>query len=199
MGWNMELTKRQEDIIKAAISLIARRGYIALTTKNLARELKLTEAALYRHFASKNELIVRILDYFECISCQVLKDIKDAGLSPLESVERFVTDRYEMFSRRPDLAQVMFSDELFRYDPGFSSHMQGIMQIHREALLGYLRQARKQGLIDPQADPAQLFRIIVGSMRFTITQWNLSGQAFDLSSEGQKLLKTIKKLIEVKK
>jgi AcrR family transcriptional regulator len=195
----MELTKRQEDIIKAAISLIAQRGYIALTTKNLARELNLTEAALYRHFESKNDLIAKILDYFQGISCKVLEDIKAAHLSPLESVERFVTDRYEMFAQRPDLAQVMFSEELFRYDPGFSSHMQGIMHAHREALLGYLRQAQKEGSIVPHADPAQLFRIIVGSMRFTITQWNLSGQAFDLRSEGEKLLKTIKKLIEVKK
>jgi len=132
----------------------------------------------------------------EIVGLDIARPLDDATVAAL--VQAW-TDHIVLLFRRPDLAQVMFSDELFRYDPGFSSHMQGIMQIHREALLGYLRQARKQGLIDPQADPAQLFRIIVGSMRFTITQWNLSGQAFDLSSEGQKLLKTIKKLIEVKK
>ena len=64
----MELTPRQDDIVQAAIALIARRGYKFLTTKNLARELKLTEAALYRHFASKDDMIVKILDYFEDLS-----------------------------------------------------------------------------------------------------------------------------------
>ena len=41
----MDVTKRQMDIVDAAIRIIARKGYRELTTKNLARELKLTEAA----------------------------------------------------------------------------------------------------------------------------------------------------------
>ncbi|MBW6513326.1 MAG: TetR/AcrR family transcriptional regulator [Candidatus Syntrophosphaera sp.] len=195
----MELTKRQEDIIQAAILIIARQGFKNLTTKNLAREMKLTEAALYRHFESKNDLITKILEYFQLMSCQVLEDIRTAGLAPLERVRRFVMNRYEMFSANPDLAQVMFSEELFRYDPAFSEQMRGIMHSHKDSVVSYLREAQEQGQIGANLDPGQLFRIIVGSMRFTVTQWNLSGQGFDLVGEGGKLFETIKQLIEVKK
>ncbi len=193
----MELTKRQEDIVQAAISLIAREGYKHLTTKNLARELQLTEAALYRHFTNKNDLITKILEHFSEISCAVLQQIKDARLDPLERVHRFVLNRYELFSANPDLAQVMFSEELFRYDPAFAGQMQSIMQMHRKAVVGYLRQARKQGQIVESSQPEELFRIIVGSMRMLVSQWNLSGQSFNLVAEGEKLWRTIRNLILV--
>ncbi len=189
----MELTQRQDDIVQAAIALIARRGYKFLTTKNLARELNLTEAALYRHFDSKNDLITRILSYFDQLSCQILEEI--SGLDPLERLHQFVLNRYRMFAANPDLAKVMFSDELFQYDPSYNVQMQTISGKHRDAVIGYLNDAIRQGQIDPDLVPGQLFRIVVGSMRYTVTQWNMTGQAFDLVDEGEKLFQTIKKLV----
>jgi AcrR family transcriptional regulator len=193
----MELTQRQDDIIQAAISIVARQGFKYLTTKNLAEKLHLTEAALYRHFDSKKDLISCILEYFETVSCGILSQIDAARLDPLESVHRFVMNRYELFSANPDLAQVMFSEELFRYDPIFAKQMQNITMIHRDAVVGYLIKAQEAGQISRVPEPAQLFRVIIGSMRFVVTQWNLSGQSFDLAREGEALFQTVKKLIEV--
>ena len=194
----MELTKRQLDIVTAAIKIIARRGYQDLTTKNLAAELQLTEAALYRHFTNKNDLIRNILDYFQSISCEVLEQTQTMCLEPLEKVKLFVNNRYQMFMRQPDLAQVMFSEEIFRHDPGFVDQMQSIMHIHRDAVCSYLREAQSQGRIAAGLDTVQIFRLIVGSMRLLVTQWTFAGQAFDLEAEGTKLLDTIIELIEDK-
>lgn len=194
----MELTQRQQDIVNAAISIIAEHGYKELTTKNLAQRMQLTEAALYRHFSSKHDLILKILDFFETISASVLSEISRKQLSPLERVHSFVMNRYRLFTANPELAKVIFSEELFRFDPEFLEHMQRITHSHAVAVISYLKDAQKQGLISSRLAPQALFRIIVGSMRFTVTQWNLCGQSFDLVKEGEKLFQTIKQLIEVK-
>ncbi len=194
----MELTKRQDDIVQAAIAIIARRGFKYLTTKNLAQALGLTEAALYRHFESKSDLINRIMTYFEKLSCQILDVISTSSLGPLECVHQFVLHRYRMFSADPDLARVMFSDELFSHDPSLYTQMQKISGKHQEAVVGYLEEAIRQGELAPGLDPIQLFYIVVGSMRYTVTQWNMSGQSFDLVDKGEKLYQTIRQLIEFK-
>ncbi|MGC9362281.1 MAG: TetR/AcrR family transcriptional regulator [Candidatus Syntrophosphaera sp.] len=195
----MELTARQEEIIQAAITIIARQGFKALTTKNLAGELKLTEAALYRHFKNKNDLILRILDHFKNLSCEVLERIRDGELDPMEKIHRFVLSRYELFTDNPELAQVMFSEELFRFDPFYARQMQEIMEIHRDSVTGYISDAQARGMIAKELDPLQLFRIIIGSMRFMISQWNLGGHGFVLVKEGEALFQTIKETIEEKK
>ena len=195
----MELTKRQQDIVDAAITVIARQGYKEFTVKNLAQSLQLTEAALYRHFESKNALVLAILDYFNDLSSEVIDSIGELKLSPLESVQRFVLNRYKLVSANPDLANVMFSEEMFRNDPSLTGQMQSIMHCHKEAVVGYIKAAQKAGDITATVDATDLFRIITGSMRFLVTQWNLSGHSFDLSRAGKHLFESIKKLIEVKK
>jgi len=59
--------------------------------------------------------------------------------------------------------------------------------------------AQSEGSIDSRLDPYQLFRIIVGSMRLIVSQWNMSNCGFDLQAEGKALLETIVNMIEVKK
>lgn len=194
----MELTNRQMDIVKAAIKIIARMGYEKLTTKNLAAEIGVTDAALYKHFSSKRELVEMVLCYFEKLSCEVLTQIKNDCLSPLESIKRFVMNRYELFSANPDMAKVMFSEELFRNDPSYMRQFQSIMHIHRNEVVAYISAAQNDGTINKSLSPMQLFTIIVGSMRLIVTQWNLSSGAFDLYEEGTALLNTIITLIEVK-
>lgn len=192
----MDITKRQMDILDAAIRIIAHRGYRELTTKNLAKELRLTEAALYRHFKSKSDLMTSLLTYFGEVSEKVLLGIRDQACNPWEKIERFILNRFEIFFLNPDLGSVMFSEELFRNDPELLGHMKKIMHGHHYELLGYLQEAQCQGLIRKNCDATQLFRIIIGSFRFTITQWILSDRGFDLVTEGKKLVNTINYLME---
>ncbi len=192
----MDITKRQMDIVEAAIAIIARQGYKELTIKNLAQRLGLTEAALYRHFSSKGELIRTILDYFEQLSGDVITAIGEQNLPPLERIRMFVMNRYRLFTLNPDLAKVLFSEELFKHDPSLGRHMESIIHAHRDAVIYYITAAQAEGSIRKDLDQVDLFRIFVGSMRFTVTQWNLSGQRFDLVQAGEHLFNTIVKLIE---
>ena len=193
------MTERQEEIILTAIALIAREGYKNLTIKKLASELHLSEAALYRHFVNKEDLILNIMHYFENISQNVLQEIQKTNLNPLEKVHYFIMNRYELFTSNPDLAKVMFSDELFYYDPVFFNQFQKISLNHREILLNFIKEAQNESLILSELNSTQIFTIIIGSMRFLITQWNLSGRKFDLVKEGDSLFQTIKNLIADKK
>ncbi|PKN74222.1 MAG: TetR family transcriptional regulator [Candidatus Cloacimonetes bacterium HGW-Cloacimonetes-2] len=194
----MNLTKRQMELVESAIRIIAEQGLDKLTTKNLASAIGVTEAALYRHFKSKNDLMRMILSYFEKLSCQVLDDIRTGGLDPVESVRRFVLDRYKLFSGKPALAKVMFSEEIFTSTPAFTDHYQMIMHKHKSEVVAYILRGQSEQLIRQNMDANQIFRIVVGSMRFIVMQWNLSRQVFDLEAEGTALLDTIIELIEVK-
>lgn len=52
----------EERITKAAIKIVATRGYRHLTMTELARELKVSTSALYNHTPSKREVLIRVQD-----------------------------------------------------------------------------------------------------------------------------------------
>ena len=57
-----DITPRQLEIIEAAGRLITEDGYAKLTTKRVAERMQFSEAALYRHFASKEAILVRMIE-----------------------------------------------------------------------------------------------------------------------------------------
>ena len=54
-------TSRKDQIIKRAVVLFARDGYRKVTMKRIAMSCKITEAALYKHFESKDDIYRAVL------------------------------------------------------------------------------------------------------------------------------------------
>ena len=58
--------KRREQILQTAVNLFSRRGFNGTTTKEIARAAGVSEAMVFRHFATKHELYHAILDFKAC-------------------------------------------------------------------------------------------------------------------------------------
>ncbi|HRG39465.1 MAG TPA: TetR/AcrR family transcriptional regulator, partial [Bacteroidia bacterium] len=59
----IKLKDRQLEIVEAAGKILTASGVGGLTIKNLAKEMKFSESAIYRHFTSKEEIIIALLEY----------------------------------------------------------------------------------------------------------------------------------------
>ena len=58
--------KRREQILQTAVNLFSQRGFKGTTTKEIARAAGVSEAMVFRHFATKDELYGAILDNKGC-------------------------------------------------------------------------------------------------------------------------------------
>jgi TetR/AcrR family transcriptional regulator len=63
---------RRRQLIEIAIDLFAKRGFAGTTTREIALAAGVTEAIIFRHFATKQDLYAAILDH----SCSFTKDEK---------------------------------------------------------------------------------------------------------------------------
>ncbi len=52
----------KERILEAALELFAQNGYLGTSMNDIARQLGFTKAALYKHYASKQEILDRIVE-----------------------------------------------------------------------------------------------------------------------------------------
>jgi len=57
------MKERQLEIIEAAGRILTSSGVKGVTIKNLAIEMQFSESAIYRHFKSKEDIIVTMLNY----------------------------------------------------------------------------------------------------------------------------------------
>ena len=76
-------TERQNQIIEESIKLIHNQGIQGMTIKNISNAIGLTEAAIYRHFKSKDEILSTILDDFRINLETISQAIRVSDLTSL--------------------------------------------------------------------------------------------------------------------
>lgn len=59
--------ERREQILQTAVDLFSRKGFKGTTTKEIAAAAGVSEAMVFRHFATKDDLYAAILDAKACI------------------------------------------------------------------------------------------------------------------------------------
>ncbi len=192
----MNFTPRQEQIIKVAIELIAEKGIQDLTIKNLSGRIGIAESAIYRHFKSKQDILLGILALFDEDKKMFMERIKESGKPPLEQLKLLFQLRFKFFNENPAIASVIFSEEIFRNDPRLSQKVFNIMKNNQNIVFDIIKAGQKQNQIRNDVDTQELAFIIIGALRLIVTKWRLSNFAFNLEKEGQKLWNSVLKLIK---
>ena len=185
-----ELTARQNEIVDVALRLIAEKGIRNLTIRRLSQALNVTDAALYYHFRDKVEIVQALVGRFEAAA----DDLEE--LHGWAAVEAALVQRTELVLATPDLARVLFAEELFQGDPEVEDILFGMMRRHHQTMLEHFKEAIDAGELRGDIPMDTLFRMILGPLRLLIKQWGMSGHAFDLSAECQKLLDGLRSVLK---
>ena len=186
------LTPRQAEIVDAALKLIAEQGIQHLTIRNLSTAIGVTEAALYRHFPGKTEIIQAMVSRFE-------EDVDDIGeLRGWAAIEAALIRRTELVLAKPDLARVVFAEELFKDSPETEQILHDMMQRHYKIMERHFQEAVEDGAIRMDIPMDTLFRLILGPLRLLIKQWGLSGGSFDLRVKRDEMIALMKELLAPK-
>ena len=82
--------KTEAAIREAAVGLIARHGYEAVTMRQLAAEVGVQAAALYRYFPTKEELLFTLLRAHMDELLSSWKAVRAEDAAPVERLTRFV-------------------------------------------------------------------------------------------------------------
>jgi AcrR family transcriptional regulator len=191
-----QLTGRQNEIIEASLAILARLGMKGLTIKNISEKVGFRDAAVYRHFRDKGEILRTIADLFEEKSRSTLKTITGAQAPAVEKIGMFFRDRCRLFAADRTWTAVMFSEEVFKADPGMSAKIDAIIRTHRRLLVDIIRKGQAHGEVKP-GDPGHIFLVVMGSLRLLVTQWLAQECRFDLVREGRRLWRTIESLISI--
>ncbi len=191
-----EFTKRQRQIIKVSIELIAENGIQAVTIKNLSKKIGIAESAIYRHFESKMDILLGILEQFRETKMQTLNSIHSEPVSAIKQLEMIFLERFRQFTETPALTAVIFSEEIFQNDKRLADTVYAIMSDSQQMIFDIIKKGQSDGFIRTDISTDQLSLTVVGALRLIVAKWRLSGFAFDLQTEGQKLWNAIKKIIE---
>lgn len=191
----MELKTRQLEIIEAAGRLLTQKGVNGLTIKNLAKEMKFSESAIYRHFESKEDIIVALLRYLADTIDTRLRSMTRSG-SPEADLKSLFDEQFLFFSEHHHFVVAVFSDGLMEESLQINEAIQSLIGIMVKHLSVIVRDGQARGVIRVDVAAEQLVQIILGTYKLQMFRWRLSVFSFDLKSDGSQLVEALLRLVK---
>jgi TetR/AcrR family transcriptional regulator, fatty acid metabolism regulator protein len=192
-----KFSERQIEIIEAATKRIDEHGIQDLTIKTLAADLNLSEAALYRHFKSKNEILLGLLTYFiEQMKDRLEVVLSNKERSPSELLKDVFNSQLKTFVQKPSIVSVIFAEGIFQFNKELSSTVTSMMELMQNHIEGIVKKGQADGSLSKLVGASTTTTIIMGGMRITVLKWKLSGHTSDLIKDGNKVLNGILTMLE---
>ncbi|MBS0467325.1 MAG: nucleoid occlusion factor SlmA [Proteobacteria bacterium] len=106
--------ERREQILHALAAMLEQPGAERITTAALARQLGVSEAALYRHFASKAQMFEGLIDFIEHSVFTLVRQVVDhpGEASGSQRVAHIAAMLLQFGERNPGMVRVMVGDAL---------------------------------------------------------------------------------------
>lgn len=190
-----ELTSRQKQIIDISIKIISEKGIKDLTMKNLSNNLGISEPAIYRHFESKQKILIAVLDSFKHQNKLINENIQIEGETAFQHLQRSIEMIMKKFDQNPAMSSVIFSEEIFHNQSELSAMVKNIMNSTITFFANMLEKGQIDGSIRSDIGKEELSVIVMGSIRHIVTVWRLSGFTVDLNKNGKKLNKSLEVMI----
>ncbi|MBB1162659.1 nucleoid occlusion factor SlmA [Aquariibacter albus] len=104
--------ERRIQILQALAAMLQEPGAERVTTAALAARLGLSEAALYRHFASKAQMYEGLIEFIESSLFGLVQQIADREPDGTRAAARMVAVLLQFGERNPGMVRVMVGDAL---------------------------------------------------------------------------------------
>ncbi len=163
----------REQILEVAAQIFSQKGFHATSMQDIAQAVNLQKASLYHHVASKQDILVALLD--QALDLLIAK-MQEVLARPLPSDEKLrqamITYMKTMLDHR-DLASVLLL-EYRSLEPQWSGRHKPRRDRFEHLWRDLIQEGCSLGMFDC-SDPALTSRALLGVMNWTITWYNPEG------------------------
>lgn len=144
--------ERKLQILQTVAQMLEQPKGEKITTAALAARLELSEAALYRHFASKAQMFEGLIEFIEQTVFGLINKITQEEKSGLQQTEAIVSMLLGFAQKNRGMARVLTGDALVNEDERLQRRINQMLDRIEATLKQSLRMAATQGEMNATAE-----------------------------------------------
>jgi len=189
-----KLLHTKESLILSTIEVISDQGLQGLTTREVAKRQGISESTIFKHYKSKNELILAVLDYFSQYDQAIIESLGLKEFKPIEAITYFVEAYVTYYENYPEITAITLSYEGLIHEVELIDVVKRIFTKRVNTIRSLLEEAQRQNEITQDVDPESLADLIIGLERVVVLRWRLDNYNFSLKEH---TLTALKMLLDV--
>jgi TetR/AcrR family transcriptional regulator len=162
--------ERRVQILQTLARMLEQPGAERITTAALAARLEVSEAALYRHFASKAQMFEGLIEFIESSVFTLINQIVEREPSGSAQAQKIAIVLLQFGEKNPGMTRVMVGDALVFEHERLSARMNQFFDRVESQLRGSLRTAAETAgsatpTVDANALASALVALVVGRLQ----------------------------------
>jgi len=162
--------ERRVQILQTLAAMLEQPGAERITTAALAARLDVSEAALYRHFASKAQMFEGLIEFIESSVFTLVNQLVEREAAPAQQAQKIVSVLLQFGEKNPGMVRVMVGDALVFEHERLNARMNQFFERVESQLRQSLRAAAEAAgsptpTVQAQALASTLVALVVGRLQ----------------------------------
>jgi AcrR family transcriptional regulator len=189
------LTVRQEEIIRAAMTIIEDRGAQSLSFRKIADAIGISEPAIYRHFVNKDDLLVKIVVYSITRLVSIISERSGETGETMTIIERIFEDWIDTLTREIPVTRIFYLPGMFINDERVVEEIVRTKVDVEKRFSTLIDRGRRDGSIRKDVSDETLKLLLGGPLQFLVHEWVLTGKNYDLRTRWSAAWKELKEIL----
>ncbi len=181
---------RKEQIVNAARKLVIKCGSENVTVRRIAKEVGVSEAAIYRHFKSKRDILYLLV---ESIEINLISDLESQNRPEYGRLENVLLNHLSALEMRRGISFQVIAEIISLGDKKLNNRIYETIKKYisklKELLLTEIEKGEVRGDIDVEAAAVILFSVVQGLSNI----WTLSNYSFNPKDKFDPILNVLRK------
>ena len=183
--------ERKNQILQTLAEMLEQPQAEKITTAALAARLAVSEAALYRHFASKAQMFEGLIEFIEQTLFSLINKILAEEADGLKQLDGIITLLLGFAQKNPGMTRVLIGDALVNENARLQLRINQLHDRIESTLRQCLRVAATENVPRPESDANAAANLIIA---FVIGRWQLFAKSgfkrspLEMSEQQRKML-----------
>lgn len=187
---------RREEIILAALTLVANQGVKSMTVKRISSMVGIVPSAIYRHFNNKAEILEAVVGLIgERMKNNVIEVNKENSNS-LYAIRKVLMRQVQLIMEFSAIPQILFSEEVYRENPALKQKLFQMINNFLSELSTMVERGQQQGYLRTDMEAGNIAVMFLGLFQPSAFLYHLSDGKFDIVKQVDTTWKMFSKAIQ---
>lgn len=187
---------RQEQIKQAVLDLIYTDGLKSLSTRNLAKQIGMSEGTIFRHFATKQDIIIAIVNDVQRDFIDPLRNIAYSNQPPSERLGEFLCQTVRYLTKNKGITMLMFSEASHNNDMELKNNLLQIFNNQKKLVSKIILDGIALGQWNESVSVENIAMLYIGIPVSLNIELILNGGEFHIDNFCQKMMQLLLKILE---
>ncbi len=186
---------RRKQIKRATLEIISEEGLKKLSTKNLANHVHLSEGAIFRHFHSKNDIILSIVNDIKEDLLKPLQKIVEKQTPPDKRLEEFMCFHVNYLKKNSGVTILLFTEAAYQNSGSLKKQLNEIFRYIKQYFGKIIHDGIALGLWDNSISVDAISTLYIGIPITMSIEMKLAPEIFSYQNFCGQMLQLVSHLL----